>query len=121
MAAIGFIGLGNMGAPMALNLLKAGHRLDVFDLSESAMAGLADAGARSTESLRDVVRDVDVIISMLPAGKHVEQVYLGEAGLLAELPEQTLVIDCSTIAPETARRVAAEAIQQGIFFLDAPV
>ncbi|MAM86497.1 3-hydroxyisobutyrate dehydrogenase [Allohahella sp. A8] len=121
MTTIAFIGLGNMGAPMARNLLKAGHSVKVFDLSDTAMAELVDAGAQSAESLRDLVRDTEVVISMLPAGKHVEQVYLGETGLLADLTDGTLVIDCSTIAPETARRVAAEAIQQGVVFLDAPV
>ncbi|GAA3968367.1 3-hydroxyisobutyrate dehydrogenase [Allohahella marinimesophila] len=121
MATIAFIGLGNMGAPMATNLLKAGHKVCVFDLSETAMAGLAEAGATLAESLHDVVKDAEVVISMLPAGKHVEQVYLGEAGLLGALPEGTLVIDCSTIAPETARRVAGEALHRGIDLLDAPV
>ena len=121
MAAIAFIGLGNMGAPMASNLLKAGHKVSVFDLSEAAMGAMAELGARTADSLQDVVDSADVVISMLPAGKHVEQVYLGEAGLLNVLPSNTLVIDCSTIAPETARRIAGEALQKELAFLDAPV
>lgn len=119
---IGFIGLGNMGGPMARNLLKAGHRLSVFDLSGTALAGLADAGAQPAASPAAIAQaGVEVIISMLPAAAHVRQVYLGDEGLLSHVPASVLLIDCSTIDPMTAREVAAAAARQGNPMLDAPV
>ncbi|WP_150912096.1 3-hydroxyisobutyrate dehydrogenase [Marinobacter halotolerans] len=121
MATITFIGLGNMGGPMAGNLLKAGHELTVFDLSESAVKTLVDQGAKTADTVLEAVRDAQVVITMLPAGQHVETVYLGEHGLLAHLPAATLVIDSSTIAPETSRSVADAARSADITLLDAPV
>jgi 3-hydroxyisobutyrate dehydrogenase len=118
---IAFIGLGNMGAPMAENLLKAGYSLSVYDLSESATQRLQQAGASVADSPKDAASNAQVIISMLPAGKHVHSVYLGENGLLAELPKGTLVIDSSTIAAADATVVAEAASNLGIDFLDAPV
>ena len=121
---IAFIGLGNMGAPMAENLLKAGYTLSVYDLSEEATARLQQAGASVADSPKDAASNAQVIISMLPAGKHVHSVYLGNNGadgLLAELPKGTLVIDSSTIAAADARLVAEAASKIGIDFLDAPV
>src|SRR5690606_27627326 len=76
MSSIAFIGLGNMGAPMAHNLIKAGHSLTVFDLVPAAVQGLADAGARAAGSAAEAVRGAEVVISMLPASKHVEALYL---------------------------------------------
>ncbi|MCD1278238.1 3-hydroxyisobutyrate dehydrogenase [Psychrobacter sp. CCUG 69069] len=118
---IAFIGLGNMGAPMAENLLKAGYSLSVYDLSESATQRLQQAGASVADSPKDAASNAQVIISMLPAGMHVHSVYLGENGLLAELPKGTLVIDSSTIAAADATVVAEAASNLGIDFLDAPV
>ncbi|WP_296190470.1 MULTISPECIES: 3-hydroxyisobutyrate dehydrogenase [unclassified Psychrobacter] len=121
---IAFIGLGNMGAPMAENLLKAGYTLSVYDLSEEATARLQQAGASVAGSPKDAASNAQVVISMLPAGKHVHSVYLGDnraEGLLAELPKGTLVIDSSTIAAADARLVAEAASKLGIDFLDAPV
>ena len=121
---IAFIGLGNMGAPMAENLLKAGYTLSVYDLSEEATARLQQTGASVADSPKDAASNAQVIISMLPAGKHVHSVYLGNNGadgLLAELPKGTLVIDSSTIAAADARLVAEAASKVGIDFLDAPV
>ncbi|MGP4864594.1 3-hydroxyisobutyrate dehydrogenase [Psychrobacter sp. T6-5] len=121
---IAFIGLGNMGAPMAENLLKAGYTLSVFDLSDAATQRLEKAGARAAQSPKDAASNAQVVISMLPAGQHVQSVYLGDSGangLLAELPKGTLVIDSSTIAAADARTVADAASQLGIDFLDAPV
>ncbi|MDT4837893.1 3-hydroxyisobutyrate dehydrogenase [compost metagenome] len=119
---IGFIGLGNMGGPMALNLVKAGHRLHVFDLSQLAVAQLVEAGARSEDSPGAIARaDVEIIITMLPAAQHVKSVYLGEDGLLANLSPGVLLIDSSTIDPHSAREVAAAARKQGNPMLDAPV
>lgn len=118
---IAFIGLGNMGAPMAENLLKAGYSLSVYDLSESATQRLQQAGASVADSPKDAANNAQVVISMLPAGKHVHSVYLGENGLLAELPKGTLIIDSSTIAAADATVVAEAASNLGIDFLDAPV
>lgn len=119
---IGFIGLGNMGAPMARNLLKAGHRLTVFDLSEAAVAGLAEAGATPAASPAAVARtDAELVITMLPASAHVKGVYLGENGLLAHVRPGVLLIDSSTIDPLSAREVAAAARAHGNPMLDAPV
>ncbi|MHB0763809.1 3-hydroxyisobutyrate dehydrogenase [Stutzerimonas sp. NM35] len=119
---IGFLGLGNMGGPMARNLLKAGHRLSVFDPSTTALAGLVEAGAQAAASPVAIAQaGVEVIISMLPAAAHVRQVYLGDDGLLGHVPASVLLIDCSTIDPMTAREVAATAASQGNPMLDAPV
>ncbi|SDX21290.1 3-hydroxyisobutyrate dehydrogenase [Marinobacter mobilis] len=121
MAKIGFIGLGNMGGPMAANLVKAGHEVTVFDLSQAALDHAVEAGAAAAASAQVAAADKECVITMLPAGQHVEAVYLGEDGLMNSLSRQTLVIDSSTIAPETARKVAAVAAEKGITFLDAPV
>ncbi|TDX30926.1 3-hydroxyisobutyrate dehydrogenase [Modicisalibacter xianhensis] len=121
---IAFIGLGNMGSPMAINLVKAGHDVTVFDLVESSMRQLESEGARSASSAMEAAHGAEVIVSMLPAGVHVRGLYLGregQAGLLDQIDGQPLVIDASTIAPEDARIVAEAARQRGIEFLDAPV
>ena len=121
MATITFIGLGNMGGPMASNLVKAGHDVTVFDLSKEAVQTLVSEGAKTADTAHEAAQGAECVITMLPAGQHVEAVYLGDDGLLAKLPEGTLVIDSSTIAPETARGVAEEAKARNIPFLDAPV
>lgn len=121
MTQIAFIGLGNMGLPMARNLLKAGYPLKVFDLQRSAVDTLAGEGAVAADSATDAIDQAKVVISMLPASRHVESLYLGDDGLLARLPAGTLVIECSTIAPESARKVHAAARERGITLLDAPV
>ncbi|MBZ9538360.1 3-hydroxyisobutyrate dehydrogenase [Modicisalibacter tunisiensis] len=121
---IAFIGLGNMGAPMAANLVKAGYGVRVFDLVEGAMQALAAEGATPAESARDAADGADVVISMLPAGAHVKALYLGgddQPGLLEALGGQPLIIDASTIAPEDAREVAGAAARRGLTCLDAPV
>jgi 3-hydroxyisobutyrate dehydrogenase len=121
MAAITFIGLGHMGGPMASNLVKAGHKVTVFDLSKDAVQTLVSEGAQTAATAHEAAKGAECVITMLPAGQHVEAVYLGEDGLLAGLPEGTLVIDSSTIASETARRVSDAAIIRNISFMDAPV
>ncbi|MEC7727611.1 MAG: 3-hydroxyisobutyrate dehydrogenase [Pseudomonadota bacterium] len=121
MANITFIGLGNMGGPMASNLVKAGHEVTVFDLSKDAVAALVSEGAKTADTAHQAANGAECVITMLPAGQHVEAVYLGDDGLLAKLPAGTLVIDSSTIAPETARGVAEVARARDIPFLDAPV
>ncbi|WP_349985810.1 3-hydroxyisobutyrate dehydrogenase [Stenotrophomonas sp. WHRI 8082] len=121
MSRIAFIGLGNMGGPMAANLAKAGHVVRVFDLVPAAVQAAVDAGATAATSALDTLTDAEVVISMLPASRHVEGVYLGDDGLLADIPGGALVIDCSTIAPATARKVAEAAAARGLQMLDAPV
>lgn len=121
MTTIAFIGLGNMGLPMARNLIKGGHALQVFDLVRAAMDQLVAEGAQAAVDARDAVQGAEVVVSMLPASHHVEGLYLGDDGLLAGLPAGTLVLECSTIAPEAARRVHAAAFERGIALLDAPV
>ena len=121
MAKVTFIGLGNMGGPMASNLLKAGHEVMVFDLSKAAVEALVTEGARTADSARAAADGAECVITMLPAGKHVEAVYLGDEGLLESLPAGTLLIDSSTIAPETSRKVAAAAADKDLVFIDAPV
>ena len=123
---IAFIGLGNMGAPMAENLLKAGYPLCVYDLSARALERLQQAGASVAESPTIAIKNAQVVISMLPAGEQVRSVYLGDEdqkgdGLLANMAQGTVVIDSSTIAAADARAVAAAASKLGIDFLDAPV
>ena len=109
MSKIAFIGLGNMGAPMALNLVKAGHEVAVFDLVAPAMEPVVKAGARGAKSAADAASGAQVVISMLPASQHVESLYLGEGGLLTRIANGVLVIDCSTIAPQSARKGADAA------------
>src|SRR5690554_25751 len=114
MAKVTFIGLGNMGGPMASNLLKAGHEVTVFDLSKAAVESLVAEGASTADSAKAATRGAECVITMLPAGKHVEAVYLGEDGLLAALPAGTLVIDSSTIARSEERRVGKGCRVRGV-------
>jgi len=119
---IGFIGLGNMGAPMARNLLAAGYELSVFDLSRTAVEDLVASGAKAVPSIGQLASsDVELVITMLPAAVHVRQVYLGDDGLLSKVAPGVRLIDSSTIDPMTAREVAAAAVSQGNPMLDAPV
>jgi 3-hydroxyisobutyrate dehydrogenase len=121
MAEIGFIGLGNMGGPMAANLIKAGHKLKVFDLSHGAMAKLTAAGAASVSSASEAAKRAEAVITMLPAGEHVRAIYLGPQGVIAAASPGTLLIDCSTIDVATAREVSAAASAAGHEMADAPV
>jgi len=121
---IAFIGLGNMGAPMAQNLLKGGHTVYAFDLSKTALEAAARAGLTAAASAQAAVAQADVVITMLPASRHVEALYLGvdgHPGLLAALRPDQLVIDSSTISASSATKVARAAAEQGITMLDAPV
>ncbi|MGD0193090.1 MAG: 3-hydroxyisobutyrate dehydrogenase, partial [Rhizomicrobium sp.] len=120
MTQIAFIGVGNMGGPMACNLLKAGHGVSAFDLSDAVMAPVVQAGAKKAASVRGAVAGADVVVTMLPAGQHVRSVYL-ENGILAHANTGTLLIDSSTIDIDSARAVHAAAETAGFDFLDAPV
>jgi 3-hydroxyisobutyrate dehydrogenase len=119
--SVGFIGLGNMGLPMARNLLQAGHRLSGFDVVAAHLEAAAAAGARPANSRADATAGVEVVITMLPEGRHVREVYLGADGVLAHAAQGALLIDCSTIDVETARAVSRAAGERGLEVLDAPV
>src|SRR5262247_292973 len=121
MARIGFIGLGNMGLPMAQNLLKAGHQIEGVDVNPAAVAKLRAAGGAGVETAKSAAARADVVITMLPSGKEVRDVYLGSSGIVENANPGTLLIDSSTIDVETARAVAAEAEKKGLLMLDAPV
>ena len=118
---IGFIGLGNMGLPMALNLLKAGHEVLAFDLAKTQLDAFAAAGGTIAPNANATAKDAELLITMLPASKHVEGLYLGEDGLLKAANPKTLLIDCSTISPTVAQAVSIAAKENGFAMLDAPV
>ena len=118
---IAFVGLGNMGGPMAINLKKAGYAVNAFDLSADALAKVREQGVGVAASARDAVQGAQVVISMLPASRHVEALYLGDDGLIGVIEPGALVIDCSTIAPASAQKVAAAATAKGLAMIDAPV
>ena len=121
MTKIAFIGLGNMGGGMCANLVKVGHAVAAFDLSAEAVAAVASKGARAASSVADVVKDADVVVSMLPAGKHVLNVYFGPDGVKHHAKRGTLLIDCSTIAVADAREAHIQADLSGLILVDAPV
>src|SRR5437764_8884656 len=121
MATIGFIGLGNMGAPMAASLLKAGHQVTGFDVAGKAVTALAERGGRAASNAPDAAGAGEIVITMLPAGPQVREVYLGPDGVIKRARKGALLIDCSTIDVETARLVAAAAADTGLAMLDAPV
>ena len=121
MSRIAFIGLGNMGLPMAQNLLKAGHQVEGVDVNPAALAKLTAAGGSIDETAKGAASRADVVITMLPSGKEVREVYLGSSGIVENANAGTLLIDCSTIDVETARAVAAQAESRGLLMLDAPV
>jgi 3-hydroxyisobutyrate dehydrogenase len=121
MSNIAFIGLGNMGGPMARNLLEAGYSLQVFDLVPAACAQAEQAGASVAPTAQQAAQGADIVISMLPASAHVQSLYMGPEGLLKGLAAGTLVVDCSTIAPQTSRELAVAASELGLACVDAPV
>jgi 3-hydroxyisobutyrate dehydrogenase len=119
MAKIAFIGLGNMGGPMAANLVKAQHQVMAFDLSAAAVDAAVDKGAKKVGSAAEAVKGADIVVTMLPAGKHVREVY--EKDVLPNAAKGTLLIDCSTIDVDSARYVGALATKAGLEMVDAPV
>ena len=123
MAIIGFIGLGNMGAPMAANLVKAGHTVTGYDLSAPVLAALEAAGGKIATSAAEAAKGASVVITMLPAGEHVREVWLHQGGLIEAIRDagNPLLIDCSTIDVESARVVTEAAKEAGLAMLDAPV
>ena len=124
MARIGFIGLGNMGLPMAQNLIKAGHEVIGFDVSRPNVEKLAASGGKAAGDANAAASGAEIVVTMLPAGQHVREVYLGadgKSGLAASAAKGTLLIDSSTIDVETARAVAAAVEKKGLLMVDAPV
>ena len=121
MAKIGFVGVGNMGGPMAINLIKAGHEVSCYDLSQAAVDKVVAEGGKAASSATDAVDDKEIVITMLPKGDHVRAVYLGEDGIIQASEEGTLFIDCSTIDVATAREVAKVAHDNERMMIDAPV
>ncbi len=121
MADVGFIGLGNMGGPMAANLAKAGHAVSAFDISADAVERAREAGCATASTVAETAAGREVVITMLPAGAEVSEVYRGEGGVLSVAAPGTLLIDCSTIDVDTARDVAATAAEGGWALLDSPV
>ncbi|WP_448502998.1 3-hydroxyisobutyrate dehydrogenase [Sphingomonas sp.] len=119
MARVAFIGLGNMGGGMAANLAKNGHDVRAFDLSEDALARAKEAGCLAVENAAEACDGAEAVVTMLPAGRHVEDVYTG--AIFDAAPKSAILIDCSTIDVETARRVAEAASQKGLTMVDAPV
>jgi 3-hydroxyisobutyrate dehydrogenase len=121
MAAVAFIGLGTMGLPMARNLLRAGHRVVVYDVVGSALEAAAQAGAVAAGSAAQATAGAECVITMLPEGRHVRGVYLGDQGIIARAEPDALLIDCSTIDVDSARAVHGAAQERGLEMLDAPV
>ncbi|MFM0100700.1 3-hydroxyisobutyrate dehydrogenase [Paraburkholderia nemoris] len=118
---IAFIGLGNMGSPMAHSLLKAGHSLTVYDLSEHAVQLVVDAGGVAAVSPRAAVKDAECVVTMLPASAHVRSVLTGSEGILAGVAPGVTIIDSSTIDPASVKEFASLSAAQGNPFVDAPV
>lgn len=119
MSKIGFIGVGNMGRPMARNLIKAGHGVTAFDLSKTLLEALKKDGATTASSASDAVKDADIVVTMLPASKHVHGVYFDD--VFGSAKNGVLMIDCSTIDVATSRTVHTEAEAKGFHMVDAPV
>ncbi|XP_047346423.1 3-hydroxyisobutyrate dehydrogenase, mitochondrial [Vespa velutina] len=118
---IGFVGLGKMGGHMAKNILKKGYKLKVFDVDKSAMSNLVEAGANAASTITEMVKDVDVIISMLPSNQHVLDCYIGDNGILSSVKKNVLLIDSSTIDPFVSQEISKETEKREVKFIDAPV
>lgn len=121
MNKIGFIGIGNMGLPMVLNLLKAKHHVTVYDIETDNLRLVEAEGAVVSSDLPAAVKEQDVVITMLPSGREVNDVYWGKTGIFAQASPKTILIDCSTIDIKTAKSFHAEAAQKGFIAFDAPV
>src|SRR5881296_3993004 len=119
--SVGFIGVGNMGNPMAGNIVKAGFPMTVFDLNPKAMQNLLDAGAKGARSANDVVDQAEIVLTSLPASPDVEASYLNPGGLVDRAKPGTILIDLSSVLPSTPRKIEPRAKQRGVHFLEAPV
>lgn len=121
MTKIAMIGLGNMGSGMCSNLIKAGYKVHAYDLNPAAMQSAMKDGAEAASSIADAVGAADIVVTMLPAGKHVLDVYFGDGGIAESAPQEALFIDCSTIDVEDARNASSQAEAAGFCMVDAPV
>src|SRR5438552_2045641 len=118
--SVGFIGVGNMGNPMALNVVKASFPLTVFDTNPKAMENLLEAGARKAGSAREVVESCEIVLTSLPASPDVEAVYLNPGGLVERAKPGTILIDLSSVLPSTPKKTEPRATERGVHFLEAP-
>jgi 3-hydroxyisobutyrate dehydrogenase len=118
---VGFIGVGNMGNPMAANVLKQSFPMTVFDLNAKAMENLIQAGAKRAGSAQDVVDQSEIVLTSLPASPDVEATYLGAGGLVERARRGTILIDLSSVLPSTPRKIEPRAKERGVHFLEAPV
>ncbi|OAA91358.1 2-hydroxy-3-oxopropionate reductase [Clostridium coskatii] len=118
---VGFIGLGIMGRPMVLNLMKAGHKVTVYDINESAAQKLVHEGAIGAKSPKETAENKDIIFTMLPNSKHVEEVVLGENGVIESAKKGSVIIDMSSISPVVSKKIACKVNKKDIEMLDAPV
>ena len=121
MSNIGFIGIGKMGLPMMGNLISSGHSVIAYDLSSEAIRSAVKRGAASAKNIEDAINNREIIITMLPAGEDIREVYLNENGIISKAKEGTLFIDCSTVDIDSAVSVSAEALVNGMEMVDAPV
>lgn len=121
MAIIGWVGLGNMGRPMAANLVKAGHTVQGFDVVEAAVTAAAEDGITPAKSIEEAVNGAEIVFTMLPKGEHARSVYLTDGGVLEVASKDTILVDSSTIDFDTARALHDAAREAGYVFLDAPV
>ena len=119
--SVGFIGLGNMGNPMAVNVLKAGFPMTVFDRNPKTMENLVAAGARAAASARQVVESAEVVLTSLPGSPEVEDVYLSPGGLIELAKPGSVLIDLSSVLPSTPRKIEPRARARGVHYLEAPV
>ena len=119
---IAFIGVGNMGGPMAENLLKSGKEIKVFDVSNLMLEKAKQKGFEVATSIKDLIsKEISIVITMLPEGKHSKEIYLGDNGIINKVTKDCLLIDCSTIDIETSKEIGKAATDKGIMMIDAPV
>ena len=121
MGNIAFIGVGNMGRPMSCNLKAAGHDVKVYDLMQASVDACVAAGLKPADSIADACKDAEVVITMLPEGRHVRGAYEGTDGIIANAEKGALLIDSSTIDVDTARDIAKQAAAHNLEMIDAPV
>ena len=119
---IAFIGVGNMGNPMAVNLLKAGKNIKVFDVSKKMLEKAKEKNLETKDSIEDLIsKEISAVITMLPEGKHSKEIYLGDNGIINKVSKNCILIDCSTIDMQTSKEIGKVANDQGIMMVDAPV
>ena len=119
---IAFIGVGNMGNPMAVNLLKAGNKIKVFDVSKQMLEKARGKNLETVDRIEDLIsEEISTVITMLPEGKHSKEIYLGDNGIINKVSKNCILIDCSTIDIQTSKEIGKVANDQGIMMVDAPV